>query len=145
MASGIVELGQRDSTTLRLFQYQHERIEGALDTVERTGNDAKVSGVPGDRGRLRVETGTESGTAGQHDVYIHGEKRRAQAGSGRRQSAQHRPSCAVRTVMDNRRFAERGWVLYRGRKRESRASGSARRARLALGAYGITLCPGLSQ
>src|SRR5207245_7304656 len=49
-----------------------------------------------------------------------------QAGGGRQLAAQHRPSCAGITVMDNRWSAERGWVLYRGRKRESRARGRCR-------------------
>src|SRR2546423_14378777 len=54
-------------------------------------------------------------TGGQHDGDTHDEKRSTHAGSGRQQAAQHRPSCAGITVMDNRWSAERGWVLYRGR------------------------------
>src|SRR5207244_10202570 len=44
-------------------------------------------------------------------------------GGGGRRAAQQSPSCAGITVMDNRWSAERGWVLYRGRRRESRARG----------------------
>src|SRR5213594_139094 len=56
-------------------------------------------------------------------MLTHGEKRSAQAGGRRQQAVQHRPSCAGITVMDNRWSAERGGVLYRGRRRESRARG----------------------
>ena len=94
MLGRIVELCQREATALRLFQHQHERIECALDSVNRAGDDSKVGGLPGDRGRPHIETGSRSGLGWSARCLHTVRSAAAQASGARQPSAQHRPSCA---------------------------------------------------
>ena len=88
---------------------------------------SKVSNLLGNGGRPRVETGARSGY--RRSVQYSHTTRIAAPGlvDGRQQSVPHRSSCVGTMVMDNRWFIERGWMLYRGRSRESRTRGGARR------------------